>query len=341
MDLWLELTETGYSAVERLLSLNASEGLRLEFKRKVSPANLGLADDDKRGLGESLSGMSNATGGVILFGIIDRKGADGLDIAHEAQHLTEVRTLSNRIEAYVRDVLSPPNPNVTVMPIERPGSTDGIVAIHVSASEDRPHMSMAPKHTRYYQRALDCNLPMLDYQVRDMLCIRSSPRLLVGYLLRSGVTVGNSLGKIHKSILALTLTNAGRVSAKQPYILVRSESSLRPSGPVANYYSEIATTRSGARSFQGGNQITLHPDQETPVVGFALHVQKIDGECHLSVGNDIWQRWDDFGGVEMSIAIGCEDTPARDVRFQIGASELEQMAEAVLNRKIGRGSEQY
>jgi hypothetical protein len=73
------------AGIEDLFTLQIPEGQRLEFKRKSDPDRADLNADDKKSLGESLSAFSNAEGGVILFGIEDKRGTDGLDYAKNAQ----------------------------------------------------------------------------------------------------------------------------------------------------------------------------------------------------------------------------------------------------------------
>jgi hypothetical protein len=64
-------------------------GRWVEFKRKSNPQRPDLNADDRKNLVESLPALSNAEGGVVLWGIINERGPDGLDYAKEAQPLVD------------------------------------------------------------------------------------------------------------------------------------------------------------------------------------------------------------------------------------------------------------
>jgi predicted HTH transcriptional regulator len=86
------------------------EGQRLEFKRKSNPDRPDLNADDRKNLGESLSAFSNAEDGVVLWGIMDERGADGLDYAKEPQPLVDPQLIAGKFASLVAEYLSPPNP---------------------------------------------------------------------------------------------------------------------------------------------------------------------------------------------------------------------------------------
>ena len=153
MDIWSELEANGYAAVQLLQSQQISEGLQLEFKSKAIPDSDALSKEDRRGLGASLSAMSNAIGGVLVLGIVTEKGPDDLDIVKDVQDLPNVTALARRVEALLPELLTPPNNDIHVRAVEKQDTTTGVVAIRIGASAHRPHMSLAPGHQRYYQRA--------------------------------------------------------------------------------------------------------------------------------------------------------------------------------------------
>lgn len=336
MALWDDLVARGEAALEELIRQQVPEGQRLEFKRKSNPERTDLNSDDRKNLGESLSALSNSGGGIVLWGIVDERGADGLDYAKGYQPLAELQLVAGKITSLVPEYLSPPNPDVEVVaiPFEAAPNT-GIVAIRVGASEHRPHMSMAPDHRKYYLRVQSVNQPMVDFQVRDMLRVNTTPRLVLGYQLRPGAISGAG----HESQLVLTLINDGRVSASQPYIVVRGGTSVHVTGAGSKQFEEFQLSRQHERGFQG--RLGLHPGHEVPAVAFVAHVKRVDGEAHLrlNAATTEFVRWRDCRPVRICVSIGAEHTPARAIEFTIELSELEAMADSITEfRRIFHGT---
>ena len=254
-DIWAMLADRGGAGIEDLFVLQVPEGQRLEFKRKSQPDRADLSGDDRRNLGESLSAFSNAEGGVILFGIEDKRGDDGLDYAEKSQPLQHYQAFAGKVSSLIPEYLSPPNRNIEVMPIALSGG-GGVVAIRVGASDLRPHMSTAPGHCKYFPRVQASNQPMVDFQVRDMQRVNTTPRLMLGYELRPGPLLGDK----HESQLVLTLINEGRVSAYQPYVIVRKATTLHVVGRIGDQFEEIQIAGdTAARAFQGAGRLAVHP----------------------------------------------------------------------------------
>ena len=135
MDIWEEFGRDGEAALRTLCDQNVRESQRLECKRKSSPERTALSDDDKRGIGETLSAMSNAEGGVLIFGMLCEKSGDGQDCAKAPQACISVRSLAATIRSLVTDYLSPPNADIEVRAVEASAVPDtGVVTIRVGAS---------------------------------------------------------------------------------------------------------------------------------------------------------------------------------------------------------------
>jgi hypothetical protein len=330
IDIWAMLSHRGAAGIDDLVLLQIPEGQRLEFKRKSQPDRADLSNDDRKNLGESLSALSNAEGGVILFGVEDERGSDGLDYAKGAQPLQHHEAFAAKVKVLIPEYLSPPNLDIDVMPIALNGG-GGVVAIRVGASDHRPHMSMAPSHCKYFLRVQATNQPMVDFQIRDMLRVNTTPRLALGYQLRPGAVSGDT----HKSHLVLTLVNTGRVSSHQPYIVVRKGTTLHPVGPGSSQFEQFPLADDTERGFQGSGRLALHPGHEVPAVAFLANVKRSNGEAHLRLDATttdyvLWRR---CPPVVIRVSIGAEDCITRDIEFTIEPSELELMAEHMVDRR--------
>jgi len=326
MEFWKDLVARGEAAIEQLFRQQVPEGQRLECKRKSNPERPDLNADDRKNLGESLSALSNAEGGVVLWGIVDERGPDGLDYAKEAQPLVDAQLIAGKFATLTPEYLSPPNPDIEVVSIPfRAAPSSSVVAVRVGASDMRPHMSLAPDHRKYFLRVQSVNQPMVDFQVRDMLRVNTTPRLVLGYQLRPGAISGGN----HESQFVLTLVNAGRVSASQPYVVVREGTSLHVVGPASKQFEEFKLSRQQERGFQG--RLGLHPGHEVPAVAFLAHVKRINNEAHLrlNAATTDYVRWRDCRPVTIRVSVGAEHTPAREIEFTLDQKELEAMADSI------------
>lgn len=331
MDYWKDIVDRGQQAIQDLCAAHTPEGQHLEFKRKSRPDQPGLAGDDKRALGESLSGMSNAEGGVILFGLADEK-IDEVDCAQEPEPINNVDAVAGAIRGLIPNYLSPSNPDIEVCSVHCMEEGAGVVAIRVGASDFRPHMSLAKGHHRYYQRVDAVNLPMVDFQVRDMLRINTAPRLKVGYQLISNGRSGNQLS----TQLVLTLQNDGQVSAKQPYIIIRPDTNLDFIGLAPPHFEQFPISYNQGRLVQGTNHLVIHPGIEVPVVKFMAHIKNTDEGIYyrLDASTRDFIRYDECWTVHIAVAVGAENTPAREVEFSLDQTALETMAKYLISEQM-------
>ncbi|SFV32947.1 Putative DNA-binding domain-containing protein [Hyphomicrobium facile] len=308
---------------------------RSNSRGRRDPENAEATRDDRKSLGESLSALSNAVGGVLIFGIEDKKGESDIDRADKPQPLNDAVSFASKIKSIVPEILSPPHGGIKVMAIlQAEGSNSGVVAIQVPESKFRPHMSMAPGHQKYFQRAGASNRVMVDFQVRDMIRVQRSPRLSLGYILRPGGIAGSSDGAEHLSSLFLTLGNDGTVSAKQAYLLVRPETSLIPVHGASMQFDAIDAASNCKIGVQAGSGFAIHPSVEIAVVRFIFHVKMKQNEVFIrfNEGGEL-VRWRDLPPVTVKAAFGCENVPLTEAEFMLKRSEMEQMAKWVINSR--------
>jgi hypothetical protein len=341
MDIWKSLIDRGEAAIDELLGQQVPEGQQLEFKQKRNPERPDLSIDDKKGLGESLSALSNAVGGVILFGIVGERGEDGLDYAKEAKPLVHPDAFAAKILSLIPEYLSPPNPDIDVRMIPLSGARGGgVVAVRVGASDGRPHMSLAPDHRKYFLRVQASNQTMVDFQIRDMLRVNTAPRVALGYQLKPGAIAGDN----HESQLVLTLLNNGRVSAYQPYVIVRKGTTLYTIGTASKQFEEFPLADGAESGVQGTGRLALHPGHEVPAVAFLAHVKRVEGQAYLRLDASTrdYVLWRHCPPVTINVSIGAEHCAAREIEFTIGPNELELMAEHMVNtRRIFRGTRTF
>lgn len=333
MGLWRELSERGWAAVKRMCADGDEEGQTLEFKSKERSETSELSTSDKKNLGESLSAFSNATGGVILFGLEDKKDEFEIDHAEKPQPLSDATAFASKVKSLIPEILSPPHSDIEVIAILKEGSAqEGVVAIRVGPSHLRPHMSMATTHQKYFVRAGASNRPMVDFQVRDMIRVQRTPRLMLSYQLRQGAVAG----AVHHSTLVFTLTNAGSVSARQAYLLVKDGTPLHSRGPVKPHFEDIDVVGSAYKAgVQAISGFSIHPGVGIGVIGFVFEVDKTSTENLIrhNAAVTTFTRYKDLKPLQIKVAVGCEDASLEEVEFVLSREEVEQMAERIVQRE--------
>lgn len=319
-DLWEDLKARGEQAIEELCASEMPETQTLEFKSKSDPKTANLGSDDKKNLGKSLSAFSNAIGGVLIFGIATAKKGEEVS-AGKPDAIRQLASFADRVHGLVGQLITPPNPNVELIPIARADGS-GFLAIRVAPSDARPHMSVAAEHQRYYLRSGSSTMPMVDFQVRDMLRIRTSPKLVLSARFEGGSGYPETPVE-----LVVSIGNEGRVSARSPYLSVGQERGA--AWTEMHPFSGRATpTR---RFFEAGN-LSLHPELVVDAAKLVLMVKKEGGgeaTCHYRAYGEVRKCVDI--DIKIECQIGCEDVPSRRVEALIPAGAFEDAVDRVLS----------
>jgi len=156
--------------LETLVTAQAPESLSLEFK---ASAALGKSDRKRAELSKDISGMANAAGGVMIFGIVEHQQS------HVADHLDDGSDPREIPPEWIEQVAnSNIHPNiegleVTMIRLRREANSRVAYVLIVPQSHTA---HMASDH-RYYKRTGKTVQPMEDYEVRDVMARGSSPIL--------------------------------------------------------------------------------------------------------------------------------------------------------------------
>jgi hypothetical protein len=219
-----DLAARGCAALKEMIEQKREENLYLEFKTLGNQNSANLTKDDRRLLAKSLCGFCNAEGGLLILGVETSK-VDGIDVASSLKKLENLSALRNRIVSALPEFLSPQNPKMSVLSI--PESTDssaGYVAIHVPATDSRPHMSIV--HHQYFRRGSDGTRVLEHAEIKELILLPQQGKLSLKTRMRSGMSSGTNFA----FDLVLSLRNEGRVSVRAPFIRASgaSLSSARP-----------------------------------------------------------------------------------------------------------------
>lgn len=308
----------GFASIENLVAQKVEETHTLEFKQKQNQKDLDLHKDDRRALGEALSGFANATGGTLVIGVrTDRP--NGLDRAAELKPIDNVAAAGDRYRAYINDCIAPPIDGVRVACLET-ASGEGVILVHVPTGNARPHMSMAPGHQRYYRRVADGFVPMLHYEIDEMMRLKSQPVLeFIHSLAQTG-----SMGSNRNFHILFGLKNTSRMTAKFPFVSYLQEAN-QPSvaefgldGNGRTLWTKVAPGASPAVTFAAGADQVLHPGQ-------AFYVSKIDFcEIFEPRHRRDWgiSNLADGERLTLKFEFGCEDCPTQIEEISFSKTDL-------------------
>lgn len=204
------------ASIHRFVAEGQEENLHLEFKTVKSP-NL-KSDDDKRNLTRSLSGFANSDGGLVVWGVTAKKGANEVDCATDLAPVADAALLLSRLNELTSDLVSPMVDGVEHRLVLEGGGPSGYAVSHVPRSDIGPHMA---SDNRYYKRSGDSFVRLEHFDVADMFGRRAHPVLrLVGRVhFGGGYRRANGVTHLDFEVI-FAIENTGRGSAYAPYVAV-------------------------------------------------------------------------------------------------------------------------
>ncbi|WP_083234536.1 AlbA family DNA-binding domain-containing protein [Porphyrobacter sp. LM 6] len=297
-----DIVSAGLSGIHRLIENGTEESYQLDFKRKANPHSPILDKEDRQNLGAAASGFANAEGGILIFGV-GTKNHGGIDRASEIFAIQQVEVAADHFRAYLLECVSPPIDDTEISALaDIDGS--GVIVIHIPKGKQRPHMSRATNHHRFYRRTADRFEAMERYEIEEMFRLISHPELdLVFEYEPSGSIGGNPHSK-----LFFGLENNSRTIAKFPYISIDgiyngpnvSNFGLDGNGNTpwprrpSRYPSEIV--------FSGGADAVIHPGQVIMISYFDYlhnHTERTHKWSAASLA--------DHNNFSLLISFGCEN----------------------------------
>jgi hypothetical protein len=268
LDVARQIEQQGEEGIKSLLG--RPETFQLEFKRKDEPLHARLSDNDKRSIANEVSGFANAEGGLLIFGVGTGQERRQ-DVANELLPISQLRDFETEVRASIAQHISPPLNGVETLAV--PSADDpkaGYLLIAVPASDNAPHMSMAPKEQRYYRRAGESTVRMDDRLVRTMVLAPREVQLKTVWRLSSKSSRGGPK-RTFKADLDLCLLNESYRNAQSPFLRLKSALSLHfgkaPRDDLSWYRDADGSVSAG-----GSNTAVAHPSIPFPMMRLDLSV---------------------------------------------------------------------
>jgi hypothetical protein len=197
----------------QLCSNHEPETIHLEFKKKKFGNTPELDAGDTRSFSKSLSGFANSDGGVLLWGV----GTGKHDHAESLHPIANCVEFAGRLKKSLLNAVQPFVDDVRIEPITRPDGS-GFVKCLIPASDKTPHRAMMADR-EYFKRSTEGFYRLEHFDLEDMFGRRPIPRLelLLPIVPTSSITGGIN-GERYKGLVVPTIRNAGRGSARAPYL---------------------------------------------------------------------------------------------------------------------------
>lgn len=238
------------------------EHLSLEFKLISNPR---LERDDRKNLAVALSGFSNSSGGIIVWGVEAKKNADGVDCAVDLHPIEGVSLLLSRLNELTGEATSPILHEVQHRPIITEDDK-GFVITLVPESDSGPHMAKLGEN-RYYKRSGDSFYKMEHFDLEDMFGRRKRPKLDLSVRIR---------GSSNETWIILGISNTGRGSAIAPYLAFRVPAPFKLNRFGVDGNSNEGLPRLLGRNenqwvrYGGNAQVVIHPETNLEVASIHL-----------------------------------------------------------------------
>ncbi len=150
--------------IQDLIDSEVAEGLTLEYKEQL-PTD---SSDDKRKFLYRVSGMANAAGGEMIFGIVDKDGPDGQNTG-VAEKLSGMRIPNPQkaiepLANLIRDGIAPRLFGVKMQIVNCP--TGDVLVIRIPQSWNKPHMVTIGQVNKFYIRTAIGSSPMSIDEIR-------------------------------------------------------------------------------------------------------------------------------------------------------------------------------
>ncbi|MCR8633472.1 helix-turn-helix domain-containing protein [Paenibacillus radicis (ex Xue et al. 2023)] len=217
----------GYDLIEKMINEKQEEHLFLDFKEKSDSSRPGLSDDDKRNYAKALSGFSNSSGGIIVWGVSTKREKDQPDAASEKKPISHLKKMLTDLNSLISDALIPTNNGIQNIFLVIPGETDvGFIITYVPESDLPPHRAML-KVNNYITRVGDSFLIMEHHMLADTFGRRQRPKLdVISRVEARGTILSNTV----QLSLIIGIQNSGRYVANYPAIRVKGYRDIILSG---------------------------------------------------------------------------------------------------------------
>lgn len=290
MDLFNTFEALDVAAIIQYISQRQEENLQLEFK------TVGIVDlssrDDRKNLAITMSSFANSSGGLIVWGVIAKKNAEGIDCAVDRLEIAPLPQFMSQLTRFAGDALSPRAEGVKHRAIFV-NADAGFALTLVPESASGPHMAKLGED-RYYKRSGDSNYKMEHYDLEDMFGRRQKPSLELHVEQKPGEAV------YPQEELHFMIINVGRAVARHVGCFVQLPPDCNITGMSDGLENVTHLNNGRPTGSYANNTGVFHPN------GVRIHVGRIR-----------FIRPDQTHDIICTAKLDCDGTRTQELKFSI------------------------
>jgi len=309
--------------INQLIKDREPESLHLEYKRFGNDSSM------KKNYASIVSGLANADGGIVIWGIGTRRPG-GEDVAFESRPSDNATDICRRFNQWKDEATNPPVEGVMNKIVEAENG-NAFICTYVPASDGGPHMAMLGVN-QYKQRRAGRTSAMEHFEVADMFGKRPRPTLALEYRLR----VAGIIDHKYKMSIIIFVKNTGRGAARDIYAVIRpshnailfSEGIHGSDGGYGLKHVPQAPDK-GGHIFCGGSSISVPQDSTLDITAYDVYMGgSLQSARPSPVGNT------DLSDINFDVSLHAEGASPCRQTLEIPINELLEAIQIYV-RRIG------
>ncbi|WPP39868.1 ATP-binding protein [Paenibacillus hunanensis] len=268
--IYYKIIDGGYEKIKSIYQEQWEETVFIDFKRKSAPSIGGAQRPDKSIYSEALSGFSNTSGGVIVWGISAPGLQDKADVAIGEEPIFELKRFLTDLNNATSQVFVPANPGVrnTAIYLNDDEECDkGFIVTLVPQSDFTPHRAINKDH-KYYLRSGDSFVMMEHSILEDQFGRRQKPKLKIRVRLddQQHYFLPNSGNAPFTLIIGIE--NEGKYIATYPCIKLMALNNLKIGNELGDHYnlSRLRQSEDEVQAYVGGRDDVIYPGSYIDVI---------------------------------------------------------------------------
>jgi len=245
--------------IEAFVEEQTAEDLFIEFKTANFPKEL---EFDKKNFSKCLSGFSNSSGGILIWGISAKENKDKPDVANELKPIKNVIDFETYLKKNEGNAVIPLIEGVEYKRVLI-DENSGYLIVLIPPSERAPHMALF-SDKRYYKRSGDSFYISEHFDIMDMMNRKTTPKLIVSLKIIKALEEKNKYEHFGKFEGVFSIENIGQVSAKHIYLTINVNFpyTISKYGLDGNRNIGMKTIQSVDNSpkYFGGSELVIHPE---------------------------------------------------------------------------------
>jgi hypothetical protein len=161
--------------IENLIKDKVEENLHLDYKAAGSLLN---TDGKKSEIAKDVSAMANSDGGIIIYGIAEFSDSDKKHLPEKISPINRNEFSKEWLENVINSNISPRIDGLLITPIPLENEQEVVYVVDITKSTTA-HQNT--KDFKYYRRYNFSVLPMLAYEIQDVMNRNKHPEIVLDF----------------------------------------------------------------------------------------------------------------------------------------------------------------